>query len=211
MSEPRVGVLALQGGVREHARMLEHVGARVVAVRRPAELEGVDALVIPGGESTAIERAAAGAGLLEPLRARVREGLPTLGTCAGLVLLADRIAGDGEGEGDGSPETATRAGAIGGLDVTIRRNAYGSQAQSFEADLALADDGADEASPARGVFIRAPRILRTGPGVSILATRAGGEPVAVAEGALLAAAYHPELSGDPRWHARLVRTARTAA
>jgi pyridoxal 5'-phosphate synthase pdxT subunit len=185
VSTPTVGVLALQGDVREHARMLASTGVEPVLVRRPAELAEVDALVLPGGESTTIGRLADLYGLLEPLRERVRAGLPVLGTCAGLVLLADEVL-------DGRPDQLT----LGGLDVTVRRNAFGRQVDSFEADLDLADvDG----GPVRAVFIRAPWVERWGPGVEVLAS-VDGHPVAVRQGSLLATSFHPELTGDTRVH-----------
>jgi pyridoxal 5'-phosphate synthase pdxT subunit len=185
VSTPTVGVLALQGDVREHARMLASTGVEPVLVRRPAELAEVDALVLPGGESTTIGRLADLYGLLEPLRERVRAGLPVLGTCAGLVLLADEVL-------DGRPDQLT----LGGLDVTVRRNAFGRQVDSFEADLDLADvDG----GPVRAVFIRAPWVERWGPGVEVLASM-DGHPVAVRQGSLLATSFHPELTGDTRVH-----------
>jgi len=181
----RIGVLAVQGDVREHAAMLHGAAAEVVEVRRPRELDGLDGLVLPGGESTAIGRLVRLAGLEEPLRAF---RAPMFGTCAGLILLA-REASDGV---PGQP-------LLGLLDVAVRRNGYGRQVASFEADLALAG----EPEPVRGVFIRAPRITERGPGVEVLA-ELDGDPVLVREGRILAASFHPELTGDARVHERFL-------
>ena len=185
----RIGVLAVQGDVREHAAMLREIGAEVVEVRRPDDLDGVEGLVLPGGESTAIGRLVRLAGLEEPLRGF---GGPMLGTCAGLILLA-REAADGV---PGQP-------LLGLLDVSVRRNGYGRQVASFEADLELAGD----AKPLRGVFIRAPRITGRGPGVEVLA-ELDGAPVLVREGRILAASFHPELTGDTRVHERFCELVR---
>jgi 5'-phosphate synthase pdxT subunit len=185
----RIGVLAVQGDVREHAAMLRGLGADVVEVRRPEELDGLQGLVLPGGESTAIGRLVRLAGLEEPLREFPG---PVFGTCAGLILLA-REASDGV---PGQP-------LLGLLDVVVRRNGYGRQVASFEVDLAL--DGEDE--PLRGVFIRAPRIVERGPGVEVLA-ETGGDPVLVREGRILAASFHPELTGDARVHERFCEIVR---
>ena len=186
MAEPlRIGVLAVQGDVREHAAALARLGADPVEVRRPEELAAVDGLVLPGGESTAIGRLVRLAGLERPLR---DFGGPMLGTCAGLILLA-REAADGV---PGQP-------LLGLLDVAVRRNGYGRQVASFEADLELEGD----AEPLRGVFIRAPRITGRGPGVEVLA-ELDGDPVLVREGRILAASFHPELTGDGRVHERFL-------
>ncbi|MFD0866166.1 pyridoxal 5'-phosphate synthase glutaminase subunit PdxT, partial [Tessaracoccus lubricantis] len=155
----------------------------------PSDLEGVRALVLPGGESTAIARLARPSGLLGAIRERIDGGLPVLGTCAGLILLAERVA---------DPEALSGLPTIGGLDVTVRRNAYGAQLASGVADIEFADG-----TMGRGVFIRAPRIERTGQGVAVVAARMG-EPVAVRQGNVLAAAYHPELAGDAFLHALLL-------
>ena len=179
-----IGVLALQGDVREHLRSLTALGADAVAVRRPAELDAVDGLVLPGGESTTIVKLARTFDLLEPLRARVKEGMPAFGTCAGMILLADRIV-------DGAVGQET----IGGLDITVRRNAFGRQVDSFEEDLPLT--GLDESVHA--VFIRAPWVEEVGPDVEVLAT-AADHPVAVRQGRLLATSFHPEVEADPRIH-----------
>lgn len=188
MTAPLVGVLAVQGDVREHVAALEACGARTTLLRDPSQLGLVDGLVLPGGESTAIGRLLGLFDLLEPLRGAVKAGLPVYGSCAGMVLLADEVL-DGLA---GQP-------LVGGLDVSVRRNAFGSQVDSFEADVSF--DGA----PLHAVFIRAPWVERVGDGVEVLATvpaRGGpaGRVVAVRQGALLATSFHPELTGDTRVH-----------
>ena len=193
MSGPRVGVLALQGDVREHVTALRVAGAEPVPVRRASELAEVDGLVLPGGESTTIGRLLRVFELLEPLRERIAGGLPVYGSCAGMVLLADEVV-------DGRPDQPL----LGGLDVTVRRNAFGSQVESFETDLPLAGVG-----DVHGVFIRAPWVERTGEGVEVLARVPDGAPaagrvVAVRQGPVLATSFHPELTGDHRVHALLV-------
>lgn len=194
MSAPVVGVLALQGDVAEHSRALIACGAQVVTVRTLAQLAAVDALVLPGGESTTIDKLLRRFDLMAPLRERVRAGLPVYGSCAGLILLADRITDGIEGQQ-----------TIGGLDVTVRRNAFGRQMDSFEERLHAPDlqvGGADP--PMRAVFIRAPWVEQHGPQVQVLATvstgPAAGKIVAVRQGALMATAFHPEISGDLRIH-----------
>ncbi|HWU20459.1 MAG TPA: pyridoxal 5'-phosphate synthase glutaminase subunit PdxT [Nocardioides sp.] len=181
---PSIGVFALQGDVREHLAALTALGADAFTVRRPAELERCDGLVLPGGESTTMWKLARAFDLLEPLRERVRGGMPTFGTCAGMIMLADRIVG-------GTPDQET----IGGLDVTVRRNAFGRQVDSFEDSLTVA--GLDD--PVHAVFIRAPWVEQTGPDVEVLAT-AMDHPVAVRQGHLLATSFHPEVDGDGRIH-----------
>ncbi len=181
---PAIGVFALQGDVREHLQALTALGADAFPVRRPTELERCDGLVLPGGESTTMAKLARTFELLDPLRARVAGGMPTFGTCAGMILLADRIEGGTVGQ-----ET------IGGLDVTVRRNAFGRQVDSFEADLDFA--GLD--APVHAVFIRAPWVEAAGPAVEVLA-EAHGHPVAVRQGHLLATSFHPEVDGDGRVH-----------
>lgn len=181
---PAIGVFALQGDVREHLQTLTALGADAFAVRRPAELAACDGLVLPGGESTTMAKLARTFELLDPLRERIAGGMPTFGTCAGMILLADRIE-------DGTADQET----IGGLDVTVRRNAFGRQVDSFEADLDLA--GLDD--PVHAVFIRAPWVEATGPGVEVLA-EAAGHPVAVRQGHLMATSFHPEVDGDGRVH-----------
>ncbi|MEJ6544023.1 pyridoxal 5'-phosphate synthase glutaminase subunit PdxT [Brachybacterium paraconglomeratum] len=198
-SGPRIGVLALQGDVREHARMLEQLGAHVTAVRRPAELAVVDGLVIPGGESTVIDRLARITGLREPLREAIVDGLPVLGTCAGLILLAERLR-------DGGPGQET----FGGLDVTVRRNAFGRQTESFETVLvvpALEGPRADGA-PVRAAFIRAPLIEEIGPAAELLASLPDGRAVAARQGGVMGLAFHPESTGETRFHELFLRVVR---
>lgn len=185
----KVGVLALQGDFREHRMMLHDCGVKTVLVRRPEELDGLAGLVIPGGESTAIGRLMDERGLLEPVRDRVRAGMGVFGTCAGLVLLARDVLGAADLGGRPQPLLAL-------MDVTVRRNAYGRQRESFEVDLPVPALGPE---PVRAVFIRAPYVERVGPGVQVLASLEG-HPVLVREGRLLAAAFHPELTDDPRLH-----------
>ena len=186
--KPVIGVLALQGDVPEHLRALESVGARPVPVRRPEELDHLDGLVIPGGESTTLWRLSVAFDVLEPLRKLIDEGLPAFGSCAGMIMLADRLA-------DGVAGQLT----YGGIDMTVRRNAFGRQVDSFERDITLAGDVTE--GPFRAVFIRAPWVEQTGPGVSILGTEQGtGRIVAVRQGQLLATAFHPELTQDRRIH-----------
>lgn len=201
---PRIGILALQGDVREHSETVVAAGGFPVPVRRAAELEGVDALILPGGESTTIARLLRIFGLMEPLRERIASGLPVLGTCAGMILLADTIA-DPAKDGDGTPQES-----VGGLDVTVERNAFGRQVDSFETDLLLApfegEDPVPDAGGLRAVFIRAPQILAAGPAVRVLA-EVEGFPVAVQQGVLLATSFHPESAGETRFHVWLVRTA----
>ena len=190
-------MLALQGDVREHLRTLESLGARAVGVRRERELVEVDGLVLPGGESTTIVKLAAAFDLLEPLRAAVKDGLPVYGSCAGMILLADRIEDGIEGQ-----ET------IGGLDVVVRRNAFGRQVDSFETDLA--HEFGEPERPFRAVFIRAPWVESTGPDVEVLArVEAPARIVAVRQGPLLATSFHPELTGDDRVHRYFVDLVRT--
>jgi len=187
----RVGVLALQGDTREHLAALTEAGAEAVTVRRLAELQSVDALVIPGGESTAMSHLLGEFELLEPLRGLLRDGLPAYGSCAGMILLASEILDAGV------PGRA--ALPLGGIDMTVRRNAFGRQVDSFEEDLTFT--GLD--TPVHAVFIRAPWVERVGPAVQVLAT-AGGHPVAVRQGQVLATSFHPEMTGDRRVHALFV-------
>ncbi|MEO6711865.1 MAG: pyridoxal 5'-phosphate synthase glutaminase subunit PdxT [Mycobacteriales bacterium] len=192
---PRIGVLALQGDVREHARMLTAVGASPVEVRRPADLDSVDGLVIPGGESTTIGMLAHTFGLLRPLRAAVAAGLPAYGSCAGMILLASGVL-------DGRPDQPL----IGGLDITVRRNAFGRQVDSFEADVDMA--GVD-GGPVHAVFIRAPWVETCGDGVEVVA-RAADRIVAVRQGDVLATSFHPELTDDVRVHGLFADMVRAA-
>lgn len=191
---PVVGVLALQGDVREHVAALRAGGAEAVTVRRPEELAGVDGIVLPGGESTTMATLAARWGLLEPLRDAVRAGLPAYGSCAGMILLADRLL-------DAPPGQRT----VGGLDVTVRRNAFGRQVDSFETRVDL--DGL-AGGPLHAVFIRAPWVEEAGPGVQVLGRVVGGPAdgriVAVRQGDVVATSFHPELTGDRRVHALFV-------
>jgi 5'-phosphate synthase pdxT subunit len=180
----KVGILALQGDVREHARALEDAGATPVEVRYPEELNGVDALVLPGGESTTIGKLLDRFDLLEPLTDRARAGMPLYGTCAGLILMATEIVGS---------HAAPHRLAV--LDIAVQRNAYGRQVDSFEADLTVR--GLDDAF--RAVFIRAPIVESIGNGVEVLAEH-DGRPVLVRHGALLASTFHPEMTGDNRVH-----------
>lgn len=193
---PRVGVLALQGDVREHIRMLTRLGADAVPVRRPEELAAVSGLAIPGGESSVIDKLSRIFGMQEPIRRAIADGLPVYGTCAGLILLADRVADGIAGQQ-----------SFGGLDITVQRNAFGSQVDSFETELAVA--GFDE--PVSASFIRAPRVIEVGASVDVLATLPDGDIVAVRQGTLLGTAFHPEVSGETRFHELLLEMVRTRA
>lgn len=186
-ARPRVGVLALQGDVREHARVLSGLGADVALVRRPAELAAVDGLVLPGGESSVIDKLARTFGMQHPIREAIADGMPVYGTCAGLILLADRIT-----DGISGQET------FGGLDVRVRRNAFGSQVDSFEVDLAVRALGEPDV---HAVFIRAPLVEEVGPAVDVLAQLDDERIVAVRQGNLLGTAFHPEVTGEHRFHA----------
>jgi 5'-phosphate synthase pdxT subunit len=189
--EPDVGVLALQGAFAAHAAILRSLGAAVVEVRTPAQLEAVDALVLPGGESTTMSMLLERSAMLEPLRARVAGGMPVFGTCAGMILLAAEIE-------DGRPDQH----ALGAVDLTVVRNGYGRQIESFEADLAItAGDHGSLPEPFHAVFIRAPRVARAGDGVEVWAS-VDGDPVLCRQDNVLVAAFHPELSGDDRIHRR---------
>lgn len=194
---PLVGVLALQGAFAEHVALLRQVGAHAVEVRKPEQLQDIDGLIIPGGESTTMGLIAQRWGLVEPLRAWVRSGSPTWGTCAGLILLADRAEGQKLG---GQP-------LIGGLDVTVNRNYFGRQVDSFQVWLDAPILGAE---PAEAVFIRAPAVTECGRGVETLAALPGRQDVVVAvrQGPIMATAFHPELTRDPRWHALFVESVR---
>ena len=185
---PRVGVLALQGDVREHLAAIREVDAEPVAVRLPRDLVDLDALILPGGESTTMRRLIDAYGLREPILSLARTGTPLLGTCAGMILLADRIL-----DGD-EPVFAL-------IDLEVRRNGYGRQLDSFEADLDMPVLGE---RPLHGVFIRAPLVTRVGPRAEVLARDPDGVPVAVRQGRVLATAFHPELTADRRLHRLLV-------
>jgi 5'-phosphate synthase pdxT subunit len=179
-----IGVLALQGDFREHREVLQRMGSDVREVRLPRDLDGLDGLIIPGGESTTIVRLMHSSGLLEPLRKLASDGFPMWGTCAGMILLAKRL------DETGMP-------ALQAMDITVRRNAFGRQVDSFEADLSIPALGDD---PFHAVFIRAPIIEEVGPAVEVLARLADGTPVAARERRLLATAFHPELTSDIRLH-----------
>jgi pyridoxal 5'-phosphate synthase pdxT subunit len=186
-ARPAIGVLALQGDVAEHLRALEAAGARPVPVRRPGELDQVAGLVIPGGESTTMWKLAVIFDLMEPLRKRLASGMPAFGSCAGMIMLADRVEDGIEGQ-----ET------FGGIDMVVRRNAFGRQVDSFESDITLTGMGGPEF---RAVFIRAPWVEQTGESVEIIGTESRtGRIVAVRQGPALATAFHPELTPDPRIH-----------
>ena len=184
----RIGILAVQGDVREHAAALREVGADPVEVRLPRDLVGLDALILPGGESTAMRKLIDRYGLREPIVAMARSGAPLYGTCAGMILLADRLA-DGE-------EPVLRL-----LDITVQRNAYGRQLDSFEADISIPSLGEE---PLHGVFIRAPIVSEVGPEVEVLARDADGRAIAVRQGRVMATAFHPELTPDRRLHRLLL-------
>ena len=187
-----IGVLALQGDVAEHRRMLESLGADVIEIRQCADLEGIAGLVIPGGESTVMDKLCRIFGLREPLRALISEGLPALGTCAGMIMLADRL-----------DEAIIGQQTLGGLDVTVQRNAFGSQKESF--DVALDVEGID-GGPVDVSFIRAPIVTEIGEGVSVLATLPSGQIVACESNNILALSFHPEVTGDTRLHQRFLDT-----
>ncbi len=181
-----LGVLALQGDVREHAAAVESLGERVRLVRQPDDLDGIAGLVIPGGESTTLSLLLESSGLFDPLAGAVSDGLPVFGTCAGMILLATRVL-------DGRDDQR----AFGAIDLTIRRNGYGRQVASFECDLGVAGLGED---PMHAVFIRAPVVEHTGPDVEVLASLPEGRPVVCRQGPILTTAFHPELTGDRRLH-----------
>jgi len=185
----KAGVLALQGDFREHGRVLAGCGATPVEVRTPEDLASVACLVIPGGESTTIGKLARRHGLVEPIGERAAEGMPVFGTCAGMIVMARELIG-------GEPLLSL-------MDIAVERNAYGRQMDSFEADVEVRG----ELEPVRAVFIRAPVVVEVGQGVEVIAEH-GGRPVVVEQGSLLAAAFHPELAGDPRLHARFLEKVR---
>ncbi|NMM88783.1 glutamine amidotransferase subunit PdxT [Rhodococcus sp. SRB_17] len=192
MTRPLIGVLALQGDVREHLAALADSGADAIGVRRPEELDKVDGIVIPGGESTTMSRLLQVFELLDPLRERLRGGLPAYGSCAGMILLASEVL-----------DTRPDAESLGAIDMTVRRNAFGRQVDSFESDLDFEGIIGD---PIRAVFIRAPWVERVGPGVEVLAQvpaaagEAAGRIVAVRQGSVIATSFHPEVTGDRRVH-----------
>ena len=194
---PRVGVLALQGDFREHLAVLTSLGAQAVPVRRATELDSVDGLVIPGGESTVMDKLTRMFDLAGPLRRAIDAGLPVYGTCAGLIMLADRIVDGADGQK-----------SLGGLDVSVRRNAFGSQTESFETDVAVPVlDG----PPVHAVFIRAPVVTEVGPAATAIGVLDDGRVVAVEQGPLLGTSFHPEVTDDFRFHARFLDKARAHA
>ena len=186
---PRIGVLAVQGAVREHVAAIRDIGAEPVEVRLPRDLVDLDALILPGGESTTMRRLIDAYGLREPIAALARAGAPLLGTCAGMILLADRLT-------DGEPPYLRL------LDLEVRRNGYGRQLDSFEAKVEFPELGGDAV---HGVFIRAPLVTDVGPAAEVLARDPDGNPVAVRQGRVLATAFHPELTDDRRLHRLLLQ------
>ena len=182
----KVGILALQGDVREHARVLADLGAAPIEVRVPEELAGIDALILPGGESTTVSMLLESSGLFDPIADRLSEGMPALGTCAGMILLASEVL-------DGRRDQR----CFGAIDLSVRRNAFGRQVDSFETDLEVSQV---TGGPMRAVFIRAPVVERAGPGVEVLARVSASRPVVCRQGRILVAAFHPELAGDWRLH-----------
>ncbi|OAH51593.1 pyridoxal 5'-phosphate synthase glutaminase subunit PdxT [Microbacterium oleivorans] len=196
VTAPRVGVLALQGDVREHTRVLAELGADVVPVRRPEELAQVQGLVLPGGESSVIDKLSRAFGMREPIRSAIAEGMPVYGTCAGLILLADRLA-------DGIAGQQT----FGGLDVTVRRNAFGGQVESFETELSVPAVGEP---PVRATFIRAPVVEEVGPAAEAIAALPDGRVVGVRQGAVIGLSFHPELDAETRFHELFLASVRDA-
>ena len=188
---PTVGVLALQGDVREHLAVLRGLGASAIPVRRPAELADVAGLVIPGGESSVMDKLVRGFGMQQPLRERIGAGMPVYGTCAGLIMLADTVLDAIDGQE-----------SLGGFDLDVRRNAFGSQLESFETDLDIPELGDP---PVHAVFIRAPVVERVGPRARVLSALPDGRVVAVEQGPLLGTSFHPEMNGETRFHARFLQ------
>jgi 5'-phosphate synthase pdxT subunit len=187
---PHVGILALQGDVREHALVLRELGAEVSLVRRPTELAAVDGLVIPGGESSVIDKLSRAFDMQGPIREAIASGMPVYGTCAGMIMLADRLTNPIDGQQ-----------TFGGLDILVARNAFGSQVDSFETDLEV--DGFGDV-PVHATFIRAPLVAEVGERATAIATLPAGGVVAVEQGPLLATAFHPEVSGETRFHERFL-------
>ncbi len=192
-----MGVLALQGDFREHLMVLRELGADAIPVRRESELDAIDGLVIPGGESTVMDKLSRTFGLAEPLKARIAAGMPVYGTCAGLIMLADTVLDAINGQQ-----------SLGGFDIAVRRNAFGNQLDSFETDLRIPELGGPDV---HAVFIRAPVVERVGPLAHALATLDDGRVVAVEQGNLLGTSFHPEMTDDYRFHERFLDTVRTAA
>ena len=185
-----IGVLSLQGGFAEHSHSLERLGVRAVPVRRPAHLEGLDGIVMPGGESTTMSKLLEIGGLLEPLRQAIADGLPAFGTCAGLILLADEVL-----------DTRADAHSLHSMDISVRRNAFGRQKESFETTLTFGDDGQE----VEAVFIRAPQVERVGEGVQVLSQLPDGRVVAVRSGHVMGCSFHPELTEDVGVHEYFLR------
>ena len=196
-ARPTIGVLALQGDFREHLAVLAELGARAVPVRRERELQEVDGLVLPGGEATVMDKLSRSFGVAEPLKALIAEGMPVYGTCAGLILLADTVV-----------DAVAGQQTFGGLDVTVRRNAFGPQADSFESDL---DVEGFEGPPVHAAFIRAPVVERVGARARAIAHVADGRIVAVRQGNLLGTSFHPEITGELRFHRAFLDTVAAAA
>jgi len=194
VAKPRVGVLALQGDFREHLMVLNKLGADAVPVRRVSELDDVAGLVIPGGESSVMDKLSRTFGLAEPLKARIAEGMPVYGTCAGLIMLAGTVLDAINGQQ-----------SLGGLDIAVRRNAFGNQLDSFETDLDIPELGDP---PVHAVFIRAPVVEMVGPRAHALAALSDGRVVAVEQGNLLGTSFHPEMTDDYRFHQRFLDTVR---
>lgn len=192
----RIGVLALQGDVAEHSNMIAGAGAEPIPVKQIAHLESVDGLILPGGESTTIGKLLRRFELLPPLRSRVRAGFPVYGTCAGMILLADEVE-----------DAATDQPTIGGMDISVRRNAFGRQRESFEVDLSVPSVGT---APIHALFIRAPVITRRGPHVDVLARIDGERIVAARQGNMLVSSFHPELTGDDRLHRYFIHMVQAA-
>ncbi|EYT66745.1 glutamine amidotransferase subunit PdxT [Curtobacterium sp. MCBA15_007] len=195
-ARPRVGVLALQGDFREHIASLTELGADVVPLRRPEEIETLDGVVIPGGESSVMDKLSRAFGVAEPLADAIRAGLPTYGTCAGMIMLSSRIT-------DGISGQQT----LDVLDTTVRRNAFGAQNDSFEIDIPMPDLGE---APVHAVFIRAPVVEQRGDDVHVLGALPDGQVVAVQQGNVIASAFHPEVAGEDRFHRRFLDLVRTA-
>lgn len=195
-ARPRIGVLALQGDFREHIASLTELGADVVPLRRPEEIETLDGVVIPGGESSVMDKLSRAFGVAEPLADAIRGGLPTYGTCAGMIMLSSRIT-------DGISGQQT----LDVLDTTVRRNAFGAQNDSFEIDISMPDLGE---APVHAVFIRAPVVEQRGDDVHVLGALPDGQVVAVQQGNVIASAFHPEVAGEDRFHRRFLDLVRSA-
>jgi 5'-phosphate synthase pdxT subunit len=193
---PRVGVLALQGDFREHIHLLGRLGVEAIPVRRESELDDIAGLVIPGGESSVMDKLSRAFGLADPLKAKITSGMPVFGTCAGLIMLADVVR-----------DTISRQQTLGGLDIVVRRNAFGNQNDSFETDIDIPELGD---TPVHAVFIRAPVVEEVGDGVTVLGTLDDGRVVAVEQGNLLGTAFHPEMTDEDRFHSHFLDMVRTA-